>query len=162
MPSSLGQVSSPKVITADLKPLYDTHKKILRDLLMRSIGVDIHMDLKGREAQALFALKNRELVEKLVPEEHLEDWRHFLTEARFALAIVCSTDPKKHFDLQMAEPRMKSFQVWLVETWPFFLQPDYVHPTLVHTIQLLTRPAALKSISQYGTQNKLFFRESKI
>ena len=36
----------------------------------------------------------------------------------------------------------------------FFVQPDYVHPTLMYTIQLLNQPGALKSISQYGTQNK--------
>ena len=93
-------------------------------------------------------------MEKLVPEEYEEEWSHFLSEARYALAIVCSPDPAKHFDLPHAEPRLKRFQIWLVNTWPSFNQPDYVHPTLMHTIQLLTRPGALKSISQYGTQNK--------
>ena len=141
-------------ITADLKPLFDTAKKHLRDFLLRSLGIDIHMDLKGREAQALFALKNRLIVEKLVPEKYEEEWCHFLSEARFALAIVCSPDPAQHFELNNAEPRLKSFQLWLRKTWPSFIQPDYVHPTLMHTIQLLTRPGALKSISQYGTQNK--------
>ena len=143
-----------ETITADLKPLFDTTKKVLRDVLMRSLGIDIHMDLKGREAQALFALKNRNIVEKIVPEDYEEEWCHFLSEARFALAIVCSPDPAKYFDLVSAEPRLKSFQIWMVCTWPSFMQSQYVHPTLMHTIQLLTRPGALKSISQYGTQNK--------
>ena len=144
-----------ETITGDVKPLFETAKKILRDVIKRSrLGIDIHMDLKGREAQALFALKNKDIVEKLVPEEYEEEWSHFLSEARYALAIVCSPDPAKHFDLPHAEPRLKRFQIWLVNTWPSFNQPDYVHPTLMHTIQLLTRPGALKSISQYGTQNK--------
>ena len=143
-----------ETITADLKPLYDTTKKILRDHLKRSIGIDIHMDLKGREAQALFSLKNSKIVEKIVPEEYEEEWCYFLTEARFALAIVCSPDPAQYFDLAQAEPRLKRFQLWLIQTWPSFIQPDYVHPTLMHTVQLLKGPGALKSISQYGTQNK--------
>ena len=118
-----------ETITADLKPLYETTKKILRDEIKRSqLGIDIHMDLKGREAQALFALKNKDIVEQLVPEEHSEEWSHFLSEARFALAIVCSPDPGKHFDLSKAEPKLKNFQTWLVEHWPSFNQPDYIHP----------------------------------
>ena len=108
-----------ETITSELRPLFDTNKKILRDRLLRSLGIDIHMDLKGREAQALFALKNKKMVEKLVPEEHLEDWCHFLNESRFALAIVCSTDPKAQFDLTAAEPRLKRFQIWIVSSWPF-------------------------------------------
>ena len=143
-----------ETITNELKPLFDTAKKYLRDILLRSLGIDIHMDLKGREAQALFALKNSDVVENLVPKAYKEEFGHFLTEARFALAIVCSPDPAKDFDLKNAEPKLKRFQLWLINTWPTFIQPEYVHPTLMHTIQLLTRPGALKSISQYGTQNK--------
>ena len=141
-------------IDASIKPLYDTAKKRLRDELMRLIGIDIHLDLKGREAQAIFALKNHDKVMSLIPEQHTDDWCHFLTEARFALAIVCHPDPASQFDLPSAEPRLTRFQVWLVETWPNFHQPDYVHPTLMHLVQLLTRPGALSSISLYVTQNK--------
>ena len=137
-----------------LKALFDTAKKILRDEILKSIGIDIHLDLKGREAQALLGLKHHAKVLRLVPEGHQEDWEHFLSEARFALGIVCHPDPGSQFDLPSAEPRLKRFQIWLIETWPSFIQPDYVHPTLMHLIQLLTRPGALKSISQYGTQNK--------
>ena len=141
-------------IEAAIKTLYDTALKMLRDELMRLIGIDIHLDLKGREAQALFALKNHEKVMSLIPEQHTDDFSHFLTEARFALAIVCHPDPAAEFDLPSAEPRLKRFQLWLVNTWPNFRQPEYVHPTLMHTVQLLTRPGALSSISLYGTQNK--------
>ena len=35
-----------------------------------------------------------------------------------------------------------------------FKQPEYDHPSLMHVVQLLTRPDSLQSISQYGTQNK--------
>ena len=37
------------------------------------LGIDIHIYLKGREA--LFALKNKEIVEKIVPEEYEEDMK---------------------------------------------------------------------------------------
>ena len=141
-------------ITEELKPTFDTTKKVLRDEILSSIGIDIHMDLKGREAQALFSLKHADKVLSLVPHKHQENLGHFLSEARFALSIVCHPDPSYDFDLPSAEPRLKRFQIWLIVTWPTFIQPDYVHPTLMHLIQLLTRPGALKSISQYGTQNK--------
>ena len=143
-----------EIIDESLKPLFDTAKKVLRDEILRTLGIDIHLDLKGREAQQLFALRNHEKVLSFVPDEHAEDWLHFLEEARFALAIVCHPDPASQLDLKNAEPRLKRFQIWLVETWNTFKQPEYVHPTLMHLIQLLTRPGALRSISQYGTQNK--------
>jgi len=46
-----------ETITSELKPLFDTNKKIFQDWLLQSLGINIHMDLKEREAQALFALK---------------------------------------------------------------------------------------------------------
>ena len=47
-------------VSGELKPLYETAKKILRDEMLRTLGIDIHMDLKGRDAHAIFALKDHE------------------------------------------------------------------------------------------------------
>ena len=110
-------------VQGELKPLYETAKKVLRDEILRTLGIDIHMDLKGREAQALFALKNHEKVLILVPQEFQEDWGHFLSETRFALSIVCHPDPASEFDLPSAEPRLKRFQLWIVNTWPTYIYP---------------------------------------
>ena len=88
---------------------------------MKLLGIDIHLDLKGIEAQGIFALRNHEKVLCLVPNDHQIDWEHFLTETRFALAFVCHPDPAEDFDLPSAEPRLQRFQVWLVQTWPTFI-----------------------------------------
>jgi hypothetical protein len=66
---------------ASLKPLLDTAKNILSDDILRSIGLDIHLDLKGREAHTLFALRNHANVLSFVPKQHEDDWNHFLTDA---------------------------------------------------------------------------------
>ena len=42
-------------VSGELKPLYETAKKILRDEMLRTLGIDVHMDLKGRDAHAIFA-----------------------------------------------------------------------------------------------------------
>ena len=85
------------------------------------------MDLKGREAQAFFALKNQ-----LVPEEHEEECFNLLPETLFALDIFCSTEPTRYFDLASTELRKKRLQIFA----------DYVHPTLMNTVQLLKRQGA--------------------
>ena len=36
-------------VSGELKLLYETAKKILRDEMLRTLGIDIHMDLKGRQ-----------------------------------------------------------------------------------------------------------------
>ena len=64
-------------VSGELKPLYETAKKILRDEMLRTLGIDIHMDLKGRDAQGIFALKNHEKVLCLVPQDFQDDWCHF-------------------------------------------------------------------------------------
>ena len=121
-----------ETVAGELKSLFDTAKKLLRDEIFSSIGIDIHMDSPWS------------MMRKLSPWFLRGINRHFLSEAKFALSIVCHPDPSSEFDLPSAEPRLKRFQIWLVEIRPSFIQPDYVHPTLMHLIQLLTRPGALK------------------
>ena len=81
-------------LRAGIFSLTITANIIIRDVIKRSrLGIDIHMDLKEREAQVIFALKNKEIVEIIVPDEYEEDMSCFRSEARYALAIVCSPDP---------------------------------------------------------------------
>ena len=91
---------------------------------------------------------------RLVPEGHQEDWEHFLSEARFALGIVCHADPGSQFDLPSAEPRLKRFQIWLIETWPSFIQPKQKIVPAKGSEGLDQNPS-----SSSGVPRKTLFRE---
>jgi len=112
------------------------------------------MELAGNEAHSLFKAKNYEKMLSIVPEEFKEDWGHFLREFSHVLHVIGHQNPRETFSMDDVKTRFRDLQIWLVVTWPQFNQPPYIHMSCMHTVDLLTRPGAQRSISGYGTQNK--------
>ena len=139
-------------IDASLKPLFETTKQTIREKLIRLIGVDIGKDITGGQAQKFFLKNNHDKIVSIVPVDCKGDFAHFLKEATFFQGVVCHSNPSSVFNLDEVDIRFKSFQVFIIDTYPNFDQPPYVHMGLLHTVQLLKR--GKKSISSYGTQNK--------
>ena len=46
-----------ETVSGELKSLFDTAKKILRDEILSYIGIDIHMDLKEERASSIVLLE---------------------------------------------------------------------------------------------------------
>ena len=139
-------------IDQSLKTLYETTKQSITVKILKFIGVDISMDITGGGAQKFFLKQNHDKIVSIVPDSCHQDFAHFLSEATFFLGVMCHPDPKSVFDLEEVEHRLKAFQVFIIETFPNFDQPPYVHMGLMHLIQLIK--SGKKSISSYGTQNK--------
>ena len=139
-------------IDQSLRPLYETTKQRLRDALMSLIGIDIAKDLTGGETQKLFLKVNHQIVVQLVPEEKQENFSHFMRESTFLFGVMCHLDPASVFSLREVEQRFKTFQIFIIQTYPNFDQTQYVHMSLMHLVQLIER--GKKSITAYGTQNK--------
>ena len=71
------------IIDVTLKSLYETTKQTVREKLIRLIGVDIGMDITGGQAQKLFMKINHHKIVSIVPDNCMEDFAHFLSEASF-------------------------------------------------------------------------------
>ena len=106
-----------------LKPLYETNKQVVREEVMKLIGVDIGKDITGGQAQKFFIKKNHDKIVGIVPTEHQENFSHFLKESTFYHGVMCHPDPGSVFNLEEVEKRFKSFQIFIISTYPNFDQP---------------------------------------
>ena len=108
----------------------ESEQEFVQAKLQGTLGIDVLMDVKGGDAQVIFSFRKTELICSLKKDLH---------QLLYAILI--------QLDLPRTEARLKRFYIWNVQTWPTFIQPDYVH-----VLQLVT--GSLKSFSQYGTHNE--------